>query len=210
MRKIIDKHRNIWKEKEFREAFSWGIFLFILSLVANNIAGNYATEVASNSVTDIILNNVPVFNVGPILVYGSIVLSVFIIGLLVHDPKKAPFVLKSMGLFYLIRSLFISMTHLGPFPGQAFLPHNRIWDNFNFGADLFFSGHTGMSFLLALILWKNKTLRYILLACSVGFGVTVLLGHLHYTIDVFAAFFISYAIYNLSVKFFKKDCKSID
>lgn len=210
MKKIIEKHKNAWREKEFRLAVCWGLLLFALSLVVNNIAGNYATEVASNSITDIILNNVPVFNVGPILIYGSILMGIFIAWLLFRDPKKAPFILKSMGLFYLIRSLFISMTHLGPFPQQALLAHNIIWDNFNFGGDLFFSGHTGLPFLLALIFWKNEFLRYTFLICSLGFAVAVLLGHLHYTIDVFAAFFISYAIYHMSVKFFGKDYKSID
>ena len=31
------------------------------------------------------------------------------------------------------------------------------------------------------------------------------MGHLHYSIDIFAAFFITYAIYHIAVQIFKKE-----
>jgi hypothetical protein len=37
------------------------------------------------------------------------------------------------------------------------------------------------------------------------FGVIVLLSHLHYSIDVFAAFFITYSIYHIALKLFDRD-----
>jgi membrane-associated phospholipid phosphatase len=76
---------------------------------------------------------------------------------------------------------------------------------FSFGADLFFSGHTGLPFLMALIFWKNKLLRYSFLFLSVFFGLIVLLGHIHYSIDVLSAFFITYTIWHVSEKLFPKD-----
>jgi len=45
------------------------------------------------------------------------------------------------------------------------------------------------------------------LAASLIFGAAVLFGHLHYSIDVFAAFFITYAIFHIAQKFFPKDYK---
>jgi len=48
-------------------------------------------------------------------------------------------------------------------------------------------------------------LRNIFLAISVFFGIVVLLGHIHYTIDVAAAFFIVYAIYHLALKLFPRE-----
>jgi membrane-associated phospholipid phosphatase len=75
------------------------------------------------------------------------------------------------------------------------------------GNDFFFSGHTGMPFLIALIFWKEKWVRSISIAVSLLFGALVLLGHLHYSIDVFGAFFITYTIFHICQKFFRVDLK---
>ena len=97
------------------------------------------------------------------------------------------------------------MTHLGPFPTQTLITGSNIFADFSKGNDFFFSAHTGLPFLMALIFWQDFRLRVVCLATSVFFGVVVLLGHYHYTIDVFSAFFITYAIYDLSVFLLKKD-----
>jgi hypothetical protein len=76
-----------------------------------------------------------------------------------------------------------------------------------FGADLFFSAHTGMPFLGALAFWKEKEIRYFSLFGSLFFAVVVLLGHLHYSIDVASAFFITYGIFHIAQYFFPKDWK---
>ena len=75
------------------------------------------------------------------------------------------------------------------------------------GGDYFFSGHTGLPFLLTLLFWDNVFLRVLFFVSSIFFGVVVLLGHLHYSIDVLSAFFITYTIYHLSEAFFPKDKK---
>jgi hypothetical protein len=180
-----------------------------LSLVFNYYSGNFATRRASNYVSDLILDNVPVYDVGFIFVDGSIALFVFVITLLIYEPKRIPFVAKTLALFIFIRSIFISLTHLAPFPDALLLKHNRLLEKITFGGDLFFSGHTGIPFLMALIFWENKPLRYIFIVISLIFAVTVLLGHLHYSIDVFAAYFITHTIFYLAQKFFKKDYKFI-
>jgi hypothetical protein len=124
-----------------------------------------------------------------------------------HKPSRIPFVLKASALFIFTRAIFISLTHLAP-PA-----HMTAVNSINFlerlisgsGDDLFFSAHTGFPYLMALIFWQNKTLRWLFLAISVFFGGTVLLGHLHYSIDVFSAFFITYGIFNIAKRVFKKD-----
>jgi len=177
----------------------------ILSLFVNYYAGTYATEKASNSVTDIILSNIPVFNVDEIFLYGSVVLVVFIAGFIIVDPKRIPFTLNSIALFVVIRSIFISLTHIGPFPDKTILELGNIFDKFLFGGDLFFSGHTGLPFLMALIFWKDIYPRYIFLAFSITLGTSALLGHFHYSIDVLAAFFITYTIFHIAEKVFGKE-----
>ena len=113
-----------------------------------------------------------------------------------------PFVFYGLALFYGIRSGFTSLTHIAPF-----YPH--ISDDFGatinkafFGGDRFFSAHTGMPFMGALAFWREKPARYFFLAASLYFAVIVLLGHLHYSIDVLSAFFITYAIYHIAIWLF--------
>jgi membrane-associated phospholipid phosphatase len=73
------------------------------------------------------------------------------------------------------------------------------------GNDSFFSGHTGLPFLMAFIYYDRKWLRIIFISLSMIFGAVVLLAHIHYTIDVLSAFFISYGIYRLSRLLYSKD-----
>jgi len=194
-----------FRDRFFLKSFLGSWILLGVSLVINFYATVYATERASNPVTDIILNNIRVYDVDMIFLYGPVLLFVFLLYLLIVNPQKLPFVLKSISLFVLIRSGFITMTHVGPFPTRLILDPTSFIAHFTSGNDLFFSGHTGLPFLLALIFWQNKRLRPIFVGFSILFGAVVLLGHLHYSIDVMSAFFITYAIYHLAKYFFAKD-----
>lgn len=62
-----------------------------------------------------------------------------------------------------------------------------------------------MPFLMALIFWDDKYARFISIFASIIFDVSMLLGHLHYSIDVFSAFFIAYTIFVMAQKIFAKD-----
>jgi hypothetical protein len=201
----INKWREITRNKEFNISLFFSFIFLLLSLYINFRAGNYATESASLPVTDIILSNIRAYDVDGFFVYGPMILFTFIFILSIYNPKKIPFTVKSIALFTVIRSLFISLTHLGPFPTQTAAESVNLISKFTFGGDLFFSGHTGIPFLMALIFWQNKKLRYFFLIYSVFMGTIVLLGHYHYSIDVLAAFFITYTIYHMSLYFFKKD-----
>ena len=164
----------------------------------------FSTDRSSNPVTDLILSNTPIFDVDGIYVYGAICLVVFIAIIVLAYPKRIPFTLYSLALFFVIRAMFVTLTHLGPFTPHAGADFGVAIQHMFFGDDYFFSGHTGSPFLMALVYWREKILRYIFLCWSVFFGVVVLLGHLHYSIDVFAAFFIAFAIYHLCFYLFPK------
>ena len=184
-----------------------GVILLALSLVANFAANVFATNRMGNPVNDIILDNIPTYNVSALFFQGFGIFLVFVAVLLVIKPKRVPFVLKSLAVFILVRSLFIILTHMGPPANEMIFDPGTISKKLTAGADLFFSSHTGLPFLAALVFWENKTYRYIFLVLSFVFGTAVLLGHLHYSIDVFSAFFITYGIYHISRTFFKKDMK---
>lgn len=206
MKRIIAKHKNYWSDKALIYSSAIGMLFFVLSLVINRVATTFATERIGNSVTDLILSNTPVFNVDFIVNELALFYFIFMTVVVILDPKTAPFVLKSAALFIIVRSIFITFTHLGPFPERSYIDQTEFFGPFNLGGDFFFSGHTGLPFLMALVFWKeNKFVRYVSIAASILFGVSVLLGHLHYSIDVFAAFFITYTIYKISEKFFASD-----
>lgn len=205
MRAVAKKFIQYCADRKSLIAMIESVVLFIVSLVINYAASIYATRSASNSVTDLILNNIKARDVDGIYIYGSMVFAALVVGLLILEPKRIAFVMKSLSLFVLVRAVFISLTHVGPFAGQALATTNSFIGLFLFNADLFFSGHTGMPFLLAVLFWPNLKLRWIFLVISVLFAIIVLLGHFHYSIDVFAAYFISFAIAELAKFIFKKD-----
>jgi membrane-associated phospholipid phosphatase len=60
--------------------------------------------------------------------------------------------------------------------------------------DLFYSGHTGNMFLFFLCL-QHKWDKIIALAASFIVGILVMVQHIHYSIDVIAAFIFTYFIY---------------
>lgn len=198
---------KIWQDKAYRSSVMLGGVFFMLSLVINYYASIFATERVSGAVTDVILSNLRVYDVDGVIVYGSLFIALLTIIQIVLKPKLLPFVLKSLALFIIIRSVFISLTHLGPFFPRVLIDQSKVLTGLGLGyaADLFFSGHTGLPFLGALIFWDNVKLRVTYLLGSIVLGASVLLSHLHYSIDVFAAFFITFTIFYIATKIFPRD-----
>ena len=60
--------------------------------------------------------------------------------------------------------------------------------------DLFFSGHTATLFLLFLVV-ESKRLKYVFLVSAVVVGVSIVLQHVHYVIDIFTAPFFTYVCF---------------
>lgn len=205
-KEIARRHKQHWLEEHRTIETLISITAFALCyLVIFPYSINFANTHAGSSVPDLILSNIPVYNVADFFVYGMFALVTFITALCVIDPKGTPFILNCLSIFVLIRSVFVSLTHLGPFATRVVSDFGPTITNAFFGADFFFSGHTGAPFLMALIFWDNRTLRYIFLVWSVFFAVIVLLGHLHYSIDVLSAFFITYSIYRICTWLFPAD-----
>ncbi len=200
MKGLIDRHKTHWSDWRLwlNSVVSFAIFLGAI-FIMQPLAIDFANDSASNPVADIILSNTPAYDVGIYFVYGMFLLVAFITALCLSHPTRTPFVLHALTLFVLIRCIFVSLTHVGAFVTQAPSDEfNPAIANMFFGADHFFSGHTGAPFLMALIFWETRVLRYIFLAWSLFFGAIVLLGHLHYSIDVLAAFFITYGIFHIA------------
>lgn len=204
MGQIKNSYIKHFTDKGFIISIVTAIIFLVLSLIINFYAGTYATRSASNPVTDIILSNISVYDLDMVFVYGSLLFFFVLLFFGLQRPERIPFIIKSVSLFIIIRSLFTTLTHLGTFPTQIVI-HSDLLSRISFQGDLFFSGHTGLPFLIALIFWKEKHVRYIFLFFSISFAIVVLLSHMHYTIDVASAYFITFTIYNIAERLFKKD-----
>lgn len=208
----MQSYKIHFSDKSFVFSFLSGVILLGISLVTQFFINGYVTRSVSESVTDIVLSNTRVYDVGSIFVWGSVLLVFVALFAGLRQLNYMPFAMKSIALFTFIRSVFISLTHISPFPARAVIDsvffNKEAFSGIFTGNDLFFSGHTGLPFLLALMVWNlDKKLRYVFLSFSIIFAIVVLLGHLHYSIDVLSAFFITYSIFHICKFLFKKDWK---
>ncbi len=195
--------------REHRRSFLVGLILLALAMVFQFYASAYTNRVTSNFVPDLLLDRLPILNLNFIIVEGALATIAGSIILLLAQPKRIIFAMKAVAIFIATRAVFISLTHLGIYPGQIGPDPTGIFDHIYTGlgleAGFFFSGHTGLTFLMALIFWDRKFWRFAYLILSATFGIAVLFAHVHYSIDVFAAPYITYSIFKMSQYFFKED-----
>jgi hypothetical protein len=208
--KFITKSRyweRIFKEKRFFQRFVLSVLFFVFAFYVNHLIGAYVESIDGPALSDIVLNNLkPIdFGMTPIFLQ-RLAYVVIAICILFIWPTKLPFALKTISFLLIVRSFCLPLTHLG-------LPAGRISDEIglsnlefvNFTKDLFFSGHVAFSFMGFLLFESKKVLKYFFLINSMILSFIVLAMHLHYSIDVVAAYFFAYGTYKLATYFFKKD-----
>ena len=186
---------------------------YVAEHFANVYAFEYLTRPTSVYVGDLFLDNFPIVDLSLIIVEGAlfsiVVGTLFVVFL---KPRYLLFTLKAVALFIIVRALFVSLTHVGIYPGSiemGFGFFDAIYSYLNFQTGFFFSGHTGLPVLMAFIFWEKRSLRFIFIALSCIFAVAVLLAHIHYSIDVLAAPFMAYGIFTLAQHFFPRDYKLV-
>lgn len=195
--------KEIWNNKYW---IFLSLILLFISTILNLAAGFYVTRTPSVAAPDIILDNIPPINLDYMYFYGIvIVMAVLFLYPLFFKIKELHIVIAQFSFLIMVRSFFTSLTHLAlPLTALDYqVP--TLFSIFNFKNDLFFSGHTAIPFLGFLLFPKDR-IKYFFLGSSILLGVVVLLMHLHYTIDVFSAFFITYGTYKIGEWFyFKKE-----
>ena len=134
------------------------------------------------------------------LIYCSLILAVVMLAL---HPDRLMLALQVYTLFVLVRIAAMYLMPINP-PLQMIRLDDPFVQYFGTGKlltkDLFFSGHTATLFLLFLVT-KNKIIKPVFLLFTVAVGISLLLQHVHYTIDVFAAPFFTYTCYKLVLLF---------
>lgn len=117
------------------------------------------------------------------------------IGVLSRYPERCVLAFQSYVVLVGFRIAAMALMPLDP-PATMMALKDPLVELFGTGTtltkDLFFSGHASTLFLLYLVM-PSKALRAVFLLCAVGVAACVLLQHVHYGIDVYAAPFFAYA-----------------
>ena len=199
------KYLQTWSTLLRQRGFRWDLIVTIVALVVVlSTLANFLQVVELRA--GVVLDD-PVLKIFSPYDLTWLTFAIIYLGLLVgvvllsREPKLLLIALQSYVVMVLIRMVAMSLVPLEPPPTMIPLADPTV-EYFGTGTlltkDLFFSGHTSTLFLLFLsaqIRWQ----RGMFLVCVVGVAVCVLIQHVHYTIDVFAAPFFAYGAFRLVV-----------
>jgi hypothetical protein len=179
------------------------LYIGLLSVIAGiglNIASqtylhNYISEGKTlPMLSDLILDNIPVIDVSLIYDIVSLIPIILVIIYIPHkkDYNRIPFFLLMIGLFYIVRGIFIVLTPFGNPP--LFNGSDPFFNGFSkYELGVYPSGHAGNVFLL-LLLVKNRGYKWIIFFCLIIVILALFLAHGHYSIDILSGLFFAYAI----------------
>jgi hypothetical protein len=141
-----------------------------------------------------------------LLIFLVIYISLFAsIVFLIRSPYRLLMGIQLYALMVIVRMLCMYFVPLEP-PVTHLPLQDPFVEFFGTGTmltkDLFFSGHTATLFILFLIADKGF-FKYFLLGGLLLVVLLVILQHVHYTIDVVAAFFVTYGCYSF-VRYLQK------
>lgn len=187
-----------WKSEllDYKYLILMSLGFLLLANIISFFASTYVDEVRTTVVPDLILDHIPTLDLDFIFGYGLILIILTIAAyVVIFRIKEFHEVAVQFSLLILVRSFFMVLTHLGkPAAAKAITDLPVIYQFLNFHNDLFFSGHTAIPFM-ALLLFRKEKIGIFFLIMTIAMAVTVLFLHVHYSIDVFSAFFITYGTY---------------
>ena len=196
--------------RDWRHEFIEYRYLILLSLLIvaaatflDYYSGVYVSKVKAAYVPDLILDHIEPVDLSFFYVYGYLTLcfTLFLYSLVLHI-RTLHMVISQFSFLVMLRAIFVMLTHLETPPDGIHADFPWIFNKIGFQNDMFFSGHTAIPFL-GFLLFDGK-IRYFFLCGSISMGTVVILMHLHYSIDVFSAFFITYCSYKAGNHALKK------
>ena len=145
-----------------------------------------------NAITPVDLT-IPIF----LMLYGAVI-GGFVV--LWRDPPTLLRALRAYTILVGIRVACMALMPLDPPTGMIALADPVVTffsgSASSWSRDLFFSGHTSLLCLLALMM-PSRTLRMVFVALTILMGIAVVVQHVHYTIDVVVAPLAAWAAYSL-------------
>ena len=173
----------------------------LLNLASQTYLHNYMSEGKTlPMLSDLILDNIPYVNVAVLYDIFSLVSFFTIVTYIItrNELKRFPYFLILVGIFYVVRGIFIVLT---PFGNPPLFNGSGPLNGFSkFELGVYPSGHVGnavMFFLLA----GDRIFKLILLTIVFLIIFTLLLAHGHYSIDIFSGWFFAYAIKSFGEKY---------
>ena len=188
-----------WQHKRFRYKTIIALLLVAIILIMLPTFFAFIEKRDGMVLQDYVLDAIPAMDVSipTFTIIWSVVLLVFY--RIYQNPRLFLLVAYGFILMCVLRMLTISLLPLNPPPGLIVLKDPIA--NIAYGGngifitkDLFYSGHTGNMFLFFLCL-QHKWDKIIALAASFIVGILVMVQHIHYSIDVIAAFLFTFFIY---------------
>ena len=189
--------------------FYLGIAALLAGILLNNASQaylhNYMSEGKSLPVlSDLILDKLPVINASLIYDIVAIIPIVLAFVYIIHkrDYNRIPFIFLMIGIFYIVRGIFIILTPFGNPP--MFNGSDPLFHGFaNYELGVYPSGHAGAVFLI-LLLMNSRVYRWIIGICLIVVILALFLAHAHYSIDILSGLFFAYAIRSYGEKHFRK------
>lgn len=187
-----------------RRLLALSAVFFAVALFADYRCGVYVTFHPAVKVPDLILDRLPTIDLSFLFTYGYMAL---IVGMFAYPLfrriRMLHVVAIQFSLLLIVRSLFMIFTHVGTPQGAVAVHFPGLFSKLYFENDMFFSGHTAMPFL-GFYLFRGNILRYVYLVGAIVMGIVVLAMHVHYSIDVFGAFFMTYCSYQMGSVLLRK------
>lgn len=132
------------------------------------------------------------------MIYGGLLTGLLIF---IQKPRLLVQALLTYTILVLFRMMLMYSLPLDP-PHDMISLADPFVELFGTGAtldkDLFFSGHTSTMFMLFLLSYKPK-MKWTFLIGTILVGLSVILQHAHYTVDVLVAPFVAYASYRIAL-----------
>jgi len=192
-----------WTSKIFRTKLiiGWVLYISVLLYLPHFFAAIQQKQ--GVLLNDVVLAFLPPVNMSPVifaLLYVTVIFTIF-------RAAKSPYLF----LLYLWATLFVSVSRLltnnfiplEPPVGLVSLVDPILLPFYGpngITKDLFYSGHTASVFLAYLILRRKKE-KIIALIATIIVGISLLLQHIHYTIDVISAPFFVYFFFVMAKQF---------